>query len=313
VPETLDAFVAALRPHLSVMTVEPSTTVARRPSRAAPYPVPESCTPYLDAKTLGLHLRPVLPILFVRNARGELVSDARVALRYVRENETRFADVLERVRVHAARIFTPEAAGALRRSQPELVSDVVQPWRSFSAGHVSLRAGLWVHTPPGVSSIVGPAMNQSSPLRVLSGSIETDWHHMELFVVVESPAFDGQALLVDPDFPLAQLHFVDRSLQDRAQITFSPSHPGAEPSYWDAWTALGAERVSSGGARVFEQRGAASVDLGCPHCYVSVTAAVDGILPEDHVLRRGFNPAYKILKHAQRRVRERSTEERGDG
>ena len=144
--------------------------------------------------------------------------------------------------------------------------------------------------------MIGPLINQQSALSVLSGAIETDWHHFELFIVAELPDFDGQVLLIEPDAPIAQMFFVARESHKETEVRFSRDHPGAEPQYAAAWEVLGAKLVREGRGREAERLGVASIQIGCPHCFVSVTAAADGGVPNDHRFFRGFNPAYKILQ-----------------
>lgn len=299
-PETIGLFLQAVRDDVSLMNLEPATRGAQPSEPAAPYPTPESCTPYLEALRLGYHLKPLLPLLFVRNTRGELLLEARVALKYVLENRAKFAGIVDRVRSHAARIFRPDRLAQLRPRHPALFDAVVQPYSAFTARHLSLRAGLWVHTPPGISTVIGPLLNQAGPLPVLSGAIETDWHHFELFAVIEVPPFEGQVLLIEPDQPIAQMFFIARSAQAQAEIRFSHDHPGAEPHYAAAWERLGAHLVKEGRGKEAEQSGIASIQIGCPHCFVSVTAAAERGVPDDHRSRRGFNPAYKILQREYR-------------
>jgi hypothetical protein len=294
-PENLDTFLAGLRDDISLMSVEPAKKVFRRLDPAAHYPLPESCTPYLDANSLGFYLKPVLPILFVRTSKGEPLLDARVALKYLRENAKRFPNELDRIRLETSRILKTTECSKVQHRPPFLFQDIVQPYRAFTSNHVSFRAGLWVNTPPGISTVIGPPINQSGPLTVLSGCIETDWHHFELFVVAEIPTFDSQVMIIDPDRTIAQMYFVSRT--EMAEVRFSCNDPGADPSYWSAWEELGNRLIDEKHCMYSEQKGVASVDLSCPHCYVSVTAAAENGVPDVHVLRRGFNPAYKLLKH----------------
>lgn len=302
-PQRFTQFDAALRDDASLMELEPARRVFRRLDPDAPYPVPESCTPFLDANGLGFYLTPRLPIVFVRNRRGEPLLEARTALKYLRENADRFAPELARIAAFAPALFKPEALAGLTPRQRLLFSDVAQPYNAFTGTHLSLRCGLWIATPPGMSTVIGPLVNQPSPLNVLAGAIETDWHHFELFVVVELPPFDGQVLIVEPGRPLAQLHFVARAAHEAAEVRFSREQHGADPAYAARWEALGNELVAHGKSNVAERRGTASVEIGCPHCFVSVTAAADGELPDDHVATRGFNRAYKVLQHQERRRR----------
>jgi hypothetical protein len=296
-PENLELFHRAIRDDISLMNLEPAKKIFRDLDPVETYPVPESCTPYIDANSLGYYLKPLLPLVFVRTKKGEPLLDARVALKYLRENSACFKSVLETIEQHAQRIFRSEICDQLRPYPPWLFSDIIQPYSAFTDVHLALRAGLWVHTPPGVSTVIGPLINQTSPLSVLTGAIETEWHHFELFVVIEIPQFDGQVLLIEPNTPIAQLFFVARAAHESVEVRFSPDHPGAEPQYWAGWEELGTRLVREGKGMVVERHGVASVQIACPHCYVSVTAAAEYGVPEDHVMRRGFNPAYKILKH----------------
>jgi hypothetical protein len=308
-PESYDRFAAALREDVSLMEIEPARRVFRRLDPDAPYPIPESCTPFLDANGLGFYLKPRLPIVFVRNRRGEPLLEARTALKYLRENAARFAPELERIAQGAASLFKPETAVGLTPRRRLLFSDVVQPYNAFTNQHLSLRCGLWAATPAGVSTVIGAPINQPSPLSVMTGAIETDWHHFELFVVVEMPSFAGQVLIIEPGRPLAQLHFAARVAQETTELRFSREHRGAEPAYAARWEALGDRLLAEGKSNIAQRHGTASVEIGCPHCFVSVTAAADGELPADHVATRGFNRAYKVLQHEERE-RRKAEEER---
>jgi hypothetical protein len=295
-PENLSLFLEAIRDDVSLMTLEPAKKVFRRIDPNEGYPVPESCTPYIDANSLGFYLKPLLPLVFVRTTKGEPLLEARVALKYLRENARRFANVLETIEYYARRIFRPEVYARMQPHHPQLFGNVVQPYNSFTTKHFSIRAGIWVHTPPGMSTLIGPPINQKKPLSILTGAVETDWHHFELFVVAELPEFDDQVLLIEPDATIAQLYFVARTAQEQIEIRFSRDHPGAEPGYWASWEELGTRLVQEHTTMVAERVGVASINIGCPHCYVSVSAAAENGVPDGHVLRRGFNPAYKILK-----------------
>ena len=295
-PEQLTMFIQAMRDDISLMEVQSARKVFRHIMPGEEYPAPETCTPYVDANSLGFYLKPLLPLVFVRTTRGETLSEARVALKYLRENARQFSSVLDTIEHYAHRVFIPEAYADLKPRYPRLFSDVVQPYNSFTSKHLSIRAGIWAHTPIGVSTVIGPLINQQGPLSILTGSVETDWHHFELFVVVSMPEFDGQVFLVEPDAPIAQLYFISRAAPNEVEVRFSSNDPGAEPNYAAAWEALGKTLVESGKGTEVERHGVSSVSVGCPHCYVSITAAVERGVPDDHIIRRGFNPAYKILK-----------------
>jgi hypothetical protein len=230
-------------------------------------------------------------------------------MKYLRENEDRFGAELEKIESWAQAIFRREPYAEWRSTYPRLFTDVIQPYSSFTDRHISLRAGLWVHTPGGLSTMIGPPINQSAPLQVVTGAIETDWHHFELFIVVEAPQFDGRVLIIEPETVIAQLYFVDRRAHEAAEIRFSTSDPGAEPSYWAGWDHLGRRLVESGKGIASERGGVASVQIACPHCYVSVTAAAESGVPEGHTVARGFNPLYKILKRESRKLAPERTED----
>lgn len=296
-------FERSLRRGVSVMSVVPAPSTFARAEHAKQYPVPESCTPYVDANSMGWHLAPILPIVLVRTSRGEPLMEARVAMKYLRENSARFAGPLEIIARHARSIFDPEAFAQLIRKNPGLATDVVQPYTAFTAKHISFRAGVWVATPPGINTVIGPPINRRGALPVVTGSIETDWHHFELFVVVEVPDFDGQVLVIEPNAPLAQMHFVARDVQQGAEVYFSADEPASDPVYADGWERLGAELTARGRGHLARREGVASVHIGCPHCYVSVTQAAEGDLPDGHYLERGFNPAYKLLKREHRALK----------
>jgi hypothetical protein len=102
--------------------------------------------------------------------------------------------------------------------------------------------------------------------------------------------------VIEPGNAIAQMFFVARKLQRDAEIRFSRDNPGADPGYAAAWDELGAALVRAGRGKIVERTGVASIQLGCPHCFASVTAAIARGIPDDHQLSRGFNPAYKILK-----------------
>ena len=311
-PESIDLFVSSLREDIALMSLERAKPVFRRLAGDEVYPIPESCTPYLDANSTGFYLKPVLPIVFVRTARGELLLEARVAMKYLRENADRFRSELDKIESWAQVIFQPERLMERRGIHPRLFTDIIQPYSSFTNRHISLRAGLWVHTPDGLSTIIGPPINQPSPLHVVAGAIETDWHHFELFIVLEAPHFEDRVLIIEPGTVIAQLYFVDRRAHEGAEIRFSNDDPGADPAYWAGWDQLARRLVESGKGLSSERGGVASVQIGCPHCYVSVTSAAESGVPEGHTVTRSFNPLYKILKHESRKLAGEKTEEYGE-
>ncbi len=274
-PEDVDRLRAALRDDLSLMAVEPARKSFRTVPPDEPYPAPETCAPYVDANSLGFYLRPILPIVLVRTRRGEPLAEARVALKYLRENAGRFAPELARIAAHAATIFKPEVYDRLAPPLPRWATDVAQPYSTFAPGHLSLRTGLWIRTPPGVSTIIGPPINQRVPLRALTGAVETDWHHLELFVVVEYPEFDGPCLVIEPEHVLAQLHFAERAIHEQAELEFSRTDAGADPAYHAEWERLAARLVEQGRGTSAARAGVASVNIGCP----TITRSGAGSIP----------------------------------
>ena len=218
-----------------MVTVEPAKEVFRQIDPSENYPIPESCTPYVDANSLGYYLKNVLPLVFVKTRKGELLLEARVALKYLRENARQFSKELKEIEKCAATIFRETEYENFINDYRYLFSDVVQPYSSFTNKHISIRAGLWINTPSAISTVIGPPINQKGLLSVVTGVIETDWHHFELFVVIETPRFDEQVLIIPPGTIIAQVYFVTNPHRHRAEIRFSKSHPSAEPSYAKAW------------------------------------------------------------------------------
>ncbi|HLJ32203.1 MAG TPA: hypothetical protein VKU38_01060, partial [Ktedonobacteraceae bacterium] len=297
-PQQLEIFIRAVRPDIALMKLEPSCKVFRQIDTSEEYPIPEACTPYVEANSLGFYLKPLLPLVFVRNSRGEPLMEARVALKYLRENASRFSTELDTIAYYARRIFRSDEYEKLQPRYPRIFSDVIQPYNMFTKNHVSLRLGLWVHTPPGVSTAIGPPINQIGPLSILTGAIETDWHHFQLFVVAIFPEFEGQVHIIEPDQVIAQLYFVNRYAHEHTEVRFSHDDPGGEQSYSKSWNELSSHLIHSGKGKVVEHKGIASLDISCPHCYVSITAAAEYGVSEEHVSNYAFHSAYKILKRA---------------
>src|SRR5258705_9615944 len=114
------------------------------------------------------------------------------------------------------------------------------------------------------------------------------------------PDFEGQVMLVPPDVAIAQMYFVSRCSAEKVEVRFSSDDPGADPGYAEAWEKLGDKLLRDGRGAVAERSGVASIHIGCPHCFVSVAAAAEYGVPNDHRSQRGFNPAYKILQREHR-------------
>jgi hypothetical protein len=293
--DNIRAFLAALRDDVSLIDIQRAPPVFRSSDERGSYPQPETCAPYVDANSLGYLLRLVLPLVFVRTRSGELLLESRVALQYLWENRSRFPDATAAIQEAARHIFRDDAYSALRDLHPEVADAVAQPYNAFSANHLSIRTGLWVRTPLGISTIIGPPLNRRGILTTLSGAVETDWHHLELFIVAEFPCFNGQVLIVEPGSIVGQLYFVARTA---AEVTLSISDPASEPTYRERWDAVCQEMERAGRIRLAERSGVGSIDIGCPHCCLSVTAAAEGGVSEHHVLRYAFHPGYKYLRHS---------------
>jgi len=291
----------AIRPDLSVLRIEPAPRVNRRIPPEEPSPHPESCRPFVDANGLGFVLRPRLPLLFVRTPRSELLPDARTALAYARENEAQFADVLQVVERHAPAVLDPGVVARHAEAASALFRDLVQPYGSFVPGFISIAAGLYAITGPGIGTVIGPPLNQASRLAVQTGLIETDWHHHALFVVIAEPRFEGRALLIMPEEVLAQVYFVAYQETADAVVEHAAAERGGEPAYETRWWAVAEQLVAEGRRGVIEQTGVSSVTLDCLHCRVSVTQAADAGLPDDHVRRTEYVGPYKRVQQQQRR------------
>lgn len=292
-----EIFLNALRTDLSACRIRKAARIFRDVPTRGDVIAPETCTPYLDANGSGYYIQNELPLVFVRSGRGDILPDSRVALKYLRENAERFGDTLTRLAEHALRIFKPEVYADLRAGNPELFSDVAQPYASFSNEHMALRTGCYAMTPPGVATMIGPPINQRSPLPVHSGLMESEWHHSELFLVFDCPAFEGQILFIEPETTLAQLYFVAQSADQSSEVTFSEDDPGADPAYRERSIAAGLGLIEEGrGFVLSKMTGAKSLSVSCPHCWVSVTAAAETGVPEDHIQVQDFYPGYKILR-----------------
>jgi hypothetical protein len=297
-----EAFLGALRRDVSACTVERAPKVFRKVAHDEPTLAPETCAPYVDANAAGFVLQNVLPLVFVKTRRGEVLPNARVAIKYLRENEHRFAGTLAKLASHSGRIFEPAAYERLRATKPRLVEDVAQPYACFSNTHMALGAGCYVMTPPGIATLLGPPTNRRSPLTVLSGLMESEWHHSELFVVFECPSFSGEVLVIEPGTVLAQFVFVAHAAQADAEVVFSQDDLGADRGYRERSIAVGLAMVRERRPFVLsELTGVKSISVSCPHCWVSVTAAAEHDALERHTFTQDFYPGYKALRGEVRR------------
>jgi hypothetical protein len=101
-------------------------------------------------------------------------------------------------------------------------------------------------TPPGVATVIGPPINQFSPLAVHTGLMESEWHHSELFLVFDCPRFEGEVLIIEPGTTLAQLYFIAKSTDETSEVWFSEDDPGAERAYRDRSIEVGLDLVDKG-------------------------------------------------------------------
>jgi hypothetical protein len=293
----------ALRRDLSPLRIVRAPGSVRKHPGSGSTPQPEHCTPYVDANGLGLMLRPRLPLLFVKTRRGELLPDARTAIAYAREAGGEFNDALNVIAERAAEVLDPELVGRHRGDDPGLFRDLVQPYSCFSPEFFSIPAGFYVVTPPGVGTLIGAPINRPSALPVVTGLIETDWHHKELFVVTARPDFAGRSLLVLPETDLAQIHFVARTDADGVCVEHRVAGDPTRDAYQQEWTSLSDRLSVDGKGLVAVRRGVASVSLECLHCRVSVVRAADGDLPHDHEIATTFTPGYRTRKRQEQQRR----------
>ncbi len=298
-----EVFLGALRRDISACDVERARRVFRARSADDSVLAPETCTPWVDANAFGYYLKNVLPVVFVRTSHGELLPNARIAIKYLRENASHFSNVLDLLEHYAPRIFTAAAWKELRPQYPKLFTDVAQPYSAFSNTHMALGAGCYVMTPPGVATVIGPPTNQIPLLPLHSGLMESEWHHSELFVVFDCPEFSDQVMVIKPDTVLAQFSFVAKATQDASQVLFSEEDFGAEPAYRKRSIEVGLDLLKRGREFVLSRMtGVKSLSVACPHCWVSVTAAVEAGVPDDHVHVQDFYQGYKALRAEFRRA-----------
>jgi hypothetical protein len=287
---------AALRPDVGPFVVEAADRVVRAIPSDEPTPHPETCVPYREANGLGFLLRTRLPVLFVRSKRGGLVADAATALAYARDNEADFATELAEVQRQATGVLDANIVGAYTEAQRRQVCDLVQPYQTFGHGFFALPLGLYVESPAGIGTLIGPLLNRQNPLKVISGMVRTDWHHHGLFAVIEAPQFSGRTLLLPADTAVAQLCCVAYAQTTEARIEHSTAHCGGEPAYearW--WSTVGKLAEAQRGVQSVKS-GLAGVSLTCEHCAGSISAAVDRDLPPGHGRTDLFVPAYKELQ-----------------
>jgi hypothetical protein len=287
---------SALRPDLGPFTVERAGPVVRSVPRDEPTPHPETCVPYREANGLGFLLRTRLPLLFVRSRRGGLVADAATALAYARANEAEFATELEEIQRSARDVLDTQVLDGYTEARRRRVCDLAQPYQTFGQGFFALAAGLYVESPDGIGTVIGPLLNRQNPLAVVAGMVRTDWHHHGLFAVIEAPRVERRALLVPAGTAVAQLYFAAYLETADAIVEHSTSDRGGQPAYEERWqSTLRTLAEADRGVRSVKD-GLSSVSLSCGHCAAAVSQAVDGDLPTGHARHGLFVPAYKQLQ-----------------
>jgi hypothetical protein len=294
-PDAADVLVA-LRPDLGPFAVEPAERVVRVIPGDEPAPHPEVCVPYREANGLGFVLRTRLPLLFVHSKRGELIADAATALAYARDNEVDFAPELAEVQLQAVDVLDGNILAAYTEAQRRRACDLVQPYQTFGHGFFAVPLGLFVESPEGTGTLVGPLVNRQNPLNVINGMVRTDWHHHGLFAVIEAPHFDRRTLLLPAGTAVAQLYCVAYAQTADASIEHSTAHRGGESAYETIWWSTVSRLAEAQRGVSSVKSGLAGVSLTCEHCAGSISAAVDRELPPGHGRTDLFVPAYKELQ-----------------
>lgn len=301
--ENRDIFVSALRSDLSLFSIEPGSMPVPKNRPDGLGVRPEACMPYREALSYGYSIKNNLPIVFVRTRKGEILPEARVALKYMLENRDEFSTVLDTIEHDSQKIFKTRCYEELLSTCPTLVKEVVQPYASISNSHMIMGLCAYVRTPAGVASLVNPPFNRPSPLPLHSGMIETEWFHSQLVLVFDCPEFTGRTLVISAGSVVGQLTFVTKSVTQNAEIMFSEEDYGADIAYRKKALEVGMQLArTQKGFCISEMTGVKSVSLSCPHCWVSVTAASETGVPQDHVERFDFYNAYKTLWTEYHRV-----------
>jgi hypothetical protein len=306
VEDAREIFLGALRSDIGPFTVERARSVFRNSARGMSI-APELCRPYTEANACGYWLKNVLPIVFVRTERGELLPEARVAVKYLRENQRQFADTLDAIENYGKRIFKAEAYIKWRPKHPHLFSDIVQPYAAITPSHMMMGTGCYAQTPPGMATMLGAAINQRPRLEVHTGLMETEWFRSQMIIVFDCPQFTDRLLLIEPGTVVAQVIFVAKEAAEQTVVCFSEDDPGSEVRYHEHSKEVGRELIRKGrGLVVSELTGVKSISLSCPHCWASVTAATKDSVPEGHVERHEFYRGYNTLRAEYKRARRRT-------
>ena len=158
-------------------------------------------------------------------------------------------------------------------------------------------------TPPGVATVLRPPINQKPVLPLHTGLMESEWHHSEFILTFDCPSFDERVYLIEPDTVIAQFYFVASQAHHASEITFSSEDLGADPAYRARSIEIGLELVGHNkGIIISEVTGVKSLSVSCPHCWVSITAAAEDGVAEDHKQTQDFYQGYKSLRAEYRRA-----------
>jgi hypothetical protein len=297
-------FLSALRRNQSLLKIVPASSTFNKTVTNSGHIRPESCISFTEANSTGYYLKNVLPLVFVKTRKGEVLPDSRVALKYLRENEKEFNSVLQIINRYSDRIFRSSLFKRLKSKYPILFSDVCQPYSSFSDEYMTMKGGFYVMTPPGIATMLGPPINLTSQLNIYSGVVETDFYHSELFCVFDCPQFEERVLIIEPDSIIAQFYFIAKDFTKEAIINFSRKHLGATPLYRSRSLEAGLKQVKEGRKAVYSKlKGVKSVDVSCPHCWVSITTACEKYLPDDHIKIHDFYQGYKDLRNEYHKLK----------
>ena len=290
---------SALRTDLGPFELVPGIRLPGAMTPGDRQPAPDVCLPHRTATTLGFVLRNRVPLLFVRNAAGELLSDGGTALAYALSRPREFAHELEAIRTAAAAVLVPESE---RQHAPQdVVSYISQPYHSFTVGFFGIPTGVYAVSPPGVGLWLGPLVNRSGPLSIRAGVVETDWHRREVFIVAEAPEFSGRARLIPAGTPIAQTWFVAYGQARTVQVRHEQGPPPEAISYDHEWRQTTAELAAERRGIPALNSGARSVSLECVHCRISLPEAADHPEP-DHAWTDLFVPTYKTLRRTHSKV-----------
>jgi hypothetical protein len=233
-------------------------------------------------------------------------------LAYARENEAEFREELRTVARFAKAMVKHDVVKRYKEHSQDIFNDIAQPYRSFRDGFFFVPLGIRVTTPPGVGTVIGPPINRPPRLTVLTGFIETDWYHRQLFAVIEYPTFVGRSLLVTPEAEFAQIHFAVKTQAESLTIEHVPRDTEAA-SYERGWRTASRKLSRMGRSLSAPRTGVGSITLECLHCRMSVTEASEGDVASTHQIPQVFVSTYKTLQQSKRRRRGSQGQSRRSG